>query len=66
MTFDHRNSYEGETILVTGGAGRLVATFVEPCRSGAATVIILDDLSASYPGISQIYRMCFCEGQHLQ
>jgi nucleoside-diphosphate-sugar epimerase len=46
---DYLNCYEGKTILVTGGAGAIGSNLCKALSDlNAKTVIILDDLSASY------------------
>ncbi len=45
---EYRKCYEGQTILVTGGAGAIGSNLVRALSEcGAAKVVILDDLSAS-------------------
>ena len=64
MSMDHRNSYEGETILVTGGAGAIGSNLCRAlAEAGAAKVIILDDLSASYAwNIPNLPNVLFVNG----
>lgn len=46
---DYRNAYRGKKVLVTGGAGAIGSRLVRNlCDAGAATVLVLDDLSSSY------------------
>ena len=61
---NHRNSYEGETILVTGGAGAIGSNLCRAlAEAGAAKVIILDDLSASYAwNIPNLPKVLFVNG----
>ena len=46
---NYENNYSEKTVLVTGGAGAIGSNLsIALARAGAAKVIILDDLSASY------------------
>ena len=46
---EHRESYKGRRVLVTGGAGAIGSTLVRNlCEAGAALVIVVDDLSSGY------------------
>jgi len=45
---DYLESYQGKTVLVTGGAGAIGSNLTKAlAKAGAALVIVLDDLSAS-------------------
>jgi nucleoside-diphosphate-sugar epimerase len=45
---DHRNYYQGKTILVTGGAGAIGSNLTRVlAEAGAAKVIVFDDLSSA-------------------
>ena len=56
--------FKGEIILVTGGAGAIGNNLsLTLAKSGAAKVIILDDLSASYKcNIPNLPNVLFVEG----
>ena len=46
---DYLESYQGKTVLVTGGAGAIGSNLTRAlAKAGAGLVIVLDDLSASY------------------
>jgi len=46
---DYKQSYEGKTILVTGGAGSIGSNLVRTLAGlNAKRFIILDDMSAAY------------------
>ncbi len=64
MSMDYRNFYEGETILVSGGAGAIGSNLSRAlAEAGAAKVIILDDLSASYAwNIPNLPNVLFVKG----
>lgn len=57
-------TYEGKTILVTGGAGSIGSNLARSLvTSGAEKVIILDDLSASYSwNIPNLEKVLFVKG----
>jgi len=59
-----KNFYNGETILISGGAGAIGSNLSrELAKSGAAKVIILDDLSASYDwNIPNLPNILFVKG----
>jgi len=61
---DHLENYIDETILVTGGAGAIGCNLSRKlAEAGAAKVIILDDLSASYKwNIPNLPNVLFVEG----
>ncbi len=64
---DYLESYQGKTVLVTGGAGAIGSNLVRTLAElGAAAVIILDDLSAAaqwnIPGLPNVV---FVEGSIL-
>ncbi|MEK7376825.1 MAG: NAD-dependent epimerase/dehydratase family protein [Candidatus Margulisiibacteriota bacterium] len=49
MTTDYIKSYEGKTVLVTGGAGAIGTNLCSALSdAGAKLVIVLDDLSSGY------------------
>ena len=56
--------YQGQTILVTGGAGAIGSNLSRAlAEAGAANVIILDDFSASYAwNIPNLSNILFVEG----
>ena len=58
------NFYTDETILITGGAGAIGSNLSRKlAESGAAKVIILDDLSASYKwNIPNLPNILFVKG----
>jgi len=46
---EYRDAYRGKKVLVTGGAGAIGSRLVRNlCDAGAATVLVLDDLSSGY------------------
>lgn len=61
---NYLESYKGETVLVTGGAGAIGSNLVAKLAElGAAKVIILDDLSASYSwNIPNLPNVLFVKG----
>jgi nucleoside-diphosphate-sugar epimerase len=61
---NHIDLYEGQIILVTGGAGAIGSNLSRSlAEAGAAKVIILDDLSASYKwNIPNLPNVLFVEG----
>jgi len=61
---DYRTPYQGQTILVTGGAGAIGCNLSRAlAKVGAAKVIILDDLSASYAwNIPNLSNVLFVKG----
>ena len=58
------NIYNGEIILISGGAGAIGSNLSRKfAESGAAKVIILDDLSASYKwNIPNLPNILFVKG----
>ena len=56
--------YKNKTILITGGAGAIGSNLTRKlAETGAAKVIILDDLSASYKwNIPNLPNVLFVEG----
>lgn len=46
--FDYRLAYEGEPVVVTGGAGAIGSNLVRTLLNSGARVIVLDDLSAGH------------------
>jgi len=54
------NSYDGQTVLVTGGAGAIGSRLVRALRDRGAAVVVLDDFSSGYdfnvPGDVQVIR----------
>ena len=61
---DFRKSFKDKTILVTGGAGAIGSNLSRALAdAGAAKVIILDDLSASYSwNIPNLPNVLFVKG----
>ena len=61
---DHQKPYIDQTILVTGGAGAIGSNLCRAlAEAGAAKVIILDDLSASYAwNIPNLPNVLFVKG----
>ena len=61
---NHIDLYEGQIILVTGGAGAIGSNLSRSlAEANAAKVIILDDLSASYKwNIPNLSNVLFVEG----
>jgi len=61
---DFRKTFESQTILVTGGAGAIGSNLSKAlAESGAARVIILDDLSSSYDwNIPNLPNVLFVKG----
>ena len=61
---NHIDLYEGQIILVTGGAGAIGSSLSRSlAEAGASKVIILDDLSASYKwNIPNLPNVLFVEG----
>ena len=61
---NHIDLYKGQIILVTGGAGAIGSNLSRSlAEAGAAKVIILDDLSASYKwNIPNLPNVLFVEG----
>ena len=57
-------SYKDKTILITGGAGAIGSNLTRAlAQAGAAKVIILDDLSASYDwSIPNLPNVLFVKG----
>ncbi|HEY4942150.1 MAG TPA: NAD-dependent epimerase/dehydratase family protein [Rhizomicrobium sp.] len=64
MTSDYRESYANKTVLVTGGAGAIGSTLSRAlAECGAAKVVILDNLSASYEwSIPNLPNVLFVKG----
>lgn len=64
MTSDYRASYANKTVLVTGGAGAIGSTLTRAlAEAGAAKVVILDNLSASYEwNIPNLPNVLFVKG----
>ena len=60
----HFEQYQGRTILVTGGAGAIGCNLSRAlAEAGAANVIVLDDLSASYTwNIPNLSNVLFVKG----
>ena len=58
------NAYQDQTILVPGGAGAIGSNLVRAlAKAGAAKVVILDDLSASYEwSIPNLPNVLFVKG----
>ena len=61
---NYLNIYKDQTILITGGAGAIGSNLTRKlAETGAAKVIILDDLSASYKwNIPNLPNVLFVEG----
>ena len=61
---NYLNTYKDQTILITGGAGAIGSNLTRKlAEAGAAKVIILDDLSASYKwNITNLPNVLFVEG----
>jgi len=61
---DYQSTYEGRTILVTGGAGAIGSNLSRSlAESGAEKVIVLDDLSSSYSwNIPNLSNVLFVKG----
>ena len=64
MVSDYRSAYANKTVLVTGGAGAIGSNLTRAlAESGAAKVIILDNLSASYEwNIPNLPNVLFVKG----
>jgi UDP-glucose 4-epimerase len=64
MTADYKLEYRDKTVLVTGGAGAIGSNIVRGlAEAGAAKVVILDDLSASYEwNIPNLPNILFVKG----
>jgi UDP-glucose 4-epimerase len=60
----YKTAYQGKTILVTGGAGAIGSNLVRALAgTGAAKVVILDNLSASYEwSIPNLPNVLFVKG----
>ncbi len=61
---DYKMSYEGKTVLVTGGAGAIGSNLTRTLAElKARAVIILDDMSAAYPwNIPSLPNVLFVKG----
>ena len=64
MQNEHLKTYQGQTILVTGGAGAIGSNLTRAlAKAGAEKVIILDDLSSSYAwNIPNLPNVLFVNG----
>ena len=64
MMLDHLEAYKGQTVLVTGGAGAVGSNLVRRLAElEAGRIIILDDLSSSYPwNIPDLPNVLFVKG----
>jgi len=61
---DYKNHYEGKTVLITGGAGAIGSNLARAiAKLNAATVIVLDDMSAAYDwNIPSLANVLFVKG----
>jgi UDP-glucose 4-epimerase len=64
QTNEYKESYEGKTILITGGAGAIGSNLTRTIAGlNARQVVILDDLSAAYEwNIPSLPNVLFVEG----